>query len=192
MIDPKLVMQLREQTGAGVLEAKRALEETGGDLVAAVEALRRSGALKAAKKAQRTTGEGLVHAYIHGNGKVGVLVEVLCETDFVARNPEFEALAHDVAMQIAATNPLYVKPEDVPAEVVAKEKEIYAEEAVGKPASVVDKIVTGKLAKWYSDVCLMKQAFIKDEDLTIEDLVKAKIAKLGENIQVRRFVRYSP
>lgn len=191
MIDNKLVMKLREQTGAGVLEAKRALTESGGDLARAVEFLRKSGALKAAKKAERTTGEGVVHAYIHGGGKVGVLVELLCETDFVARNPEFEALAHDLAMQIAATNPLYVRPEDVPTEVVAKEKEIYAEEAAGKSASVVEKIVAGKLEKWYSDVCLMKQPFIKDEDMTIEELVQSKISKLGENIQVRRFVRYA-
>lgn len=184
-------MQLREQTGAGVLEAKKALEQSGGDLPAAVDALRKSGALKAAKKAERTTGEGLVHAYIHGGGKVGVLVEVLCETDFVARNPEFEALAHDLAMQIAATNPVYVKPEDVPSDSVEKEKSIYAGEVVGKPANIVEKIVAGKLDKWYSNVCLMKQAFIKDEDLTIEDVVKSKISKLGENIQVRRFVRFA-
>lgn len=191
MIDPKLVMQLRQQTGAGVLESKRALEEASGDIAAAIEQLRKSGALKAAKKAERTVGEGLVHAYIHSGGKVGVLVEVLCETDFVARNPEFEALAHDVAMQIAATNPLYMKPEDVPEEVVAKEKEIYAQEVAGKPANVVEKIVAGKLEKWYAETCLLKQLFIKDEDLTMEELVQSKIAKLGENIQVRRFVRFA-
>lgn len=191
MVDSKTVMQLRAQTGAGVLEAKKALEETDGDIDRAIEQLRKSGALKAAKKAERETKEGLVHAYIHGGGKVGVLVEVLCETDFVARNPEFEALAHDLAMQVAATSPLYVRPEDVPGELVEKEKSIYVEEVVGKPANIVEKIVQGKLDKWYSDVCLMRQAFIKDEDLTIEDVVKAKIAKLGENIQVRRFVRYS-
>ncbi|MDP3763497.1 MAG: translation elongation factor Ts [bacterium] len=191
MVDSKTVMQLRAQTGAGVLEAKRALEETDGDIQKAIDQLRKSGALKAAKKSDRETKEGLVHSYIHGGGKVGVLVEVLCETDFVARNPTFEELAHDIAMQIAATNPLYVKPEDVPGEMVEKEKSIYAEETAGKPANIVEKIVQGKLDKWYSDVCLMKQAFIKDEDLTIEDVVNAKIAKLGENIQVRRFVRYS-
>ena len=191
MVDSKTVMQLRAQTGAGVLEAKKALEETGGDIAAAIDYLRKSGALKAAKKSDRATNEGVVHAYIHGGGKVGVLVEVLCETDFVARNPEFQELAHDIAMQIAATNPFYVKPEDVPAELVEKEKSIYVEEVVGKPANIVEKIVQGKLDKWYSDVCLMRQLFIKDEDLTIEDVVKAKIAKLGENIQVRRFVRYS-
>lgn len=191
MIDSKLVMQLREQTGAGVLEAKKALEETGGDLAKAIEYLRKSGTIKAAKKADRTTGEGLVHAYIHAGGRVGVLLELLCETDFVARNPEFEALAHDIALQIAATNPLYLKPEDIPAEVVEKEKSIYTEEVAGKPENVIEKIVEGKLQKWFSDVCLLKQAFIRDEEITIEDMIKAKISKLGENIQVRRFVRYS-
>lgn len=191
MVDSKLVMQLREQTGAGVLEAKKALEETGGDIEKAIEHLRKSGALKAAKKSDRATNEGLVHAYIHGGGRVGVLLEILCETDFVARNPEFAALAHDVALQIAATNPLYVKADDIPAETVEKEKSIYGEEMVGKPASIIEKIVEGKLGKWYSDVCLMNQSFIRDEDVTIEDMIKAKISKLGENIQVRRFVRYS-
>lgn len=191
MIDSKLVMQLREQTGAGVLEAKKALEETNGDIEKAIEHLRKSGALKAAKKSDRATNEGLVHSYIHGGGKVGVLVELLCETDFVARNPAFEELAHDIAMQIAATNPLYVKPEDISAETVEKEKSIYVEEVVGKPANIVEKIVQGKLDKWYSDICLLRQTFIKDEDMTIEDVVKAKISMLGENIQVRRFVRYS-
>lgn len=191
MIDSKLVMQLREQTGAGVLDAKRALEETGGDIAKAIEFLRKSGALKAAKKSDRATNEGMVHAYIHGGGRVGVLVELLCETDFVARNPEFAELAHEIAMQVAATNPLYVKPEDIADEVVEKEKSMYAQETVGKPANIAEKILTGKLEKWYAETCLMRQAFIKDENLTIEDVIKAKIAKLGENIQVRRFVRYS-
>ncbi len=191
MADAKLVMQLREQTGAGVLEAKKALEESGDNVEKAIEALRKSGAVKAAKKADRETHEGLVYSYIHGGGKVGVLLEVLCETDFVARNPEFKALAQDLAMQIAAMNPLYVSPENVPAEVVEKEKEVYREEMHGKPADIVEKIVTGKLEKWYSEVCLIKQPFIKDEDMTIEELVKSKIAKLGENIQIRRFVRFN-
>lgn len=191
MVDNKLVMQLRAQTGAGVLEAKRALEESDGNIEKAIEALRKSGAAKAAKKSDRATGEGLVHAYIHGGGKVGVLVEVLCETDFVARNPEFQGLAQELAMQIAAMDPLYVAPEDVPAEVAEKERAIYAKEVQGKPANIVEKIVAGKLDKWFSEVCLMKQPFIKDEDITIEDLVKAKIAKMGENIQVRRFTRYA-
>lgn len=191
MVDSKLVMELRNQTGAGVLEAKKALEETQGDIEKAIDYLRKSGALKAAKKSDRATNEGLIHSYIHGGGRVGVLLELLCETDFVARNPEFEALAHDVALQIAATNPLYVKSDEIPAEVVEKEKSIYGEEMAGKPASVIEKIVEGKVQKWFSDVCLMNQNFIRDEDITIEDMIKAKIAKLGENIQVRRFVRYS-
>ena len=191
MIDSKLVMQLREQTGAGVLDAKRALEETGGDISKAIDYLRKTGSLKAAKKSDRATNEGMVHAYIHGAGKVGVLVELLCETDFVARNPEFTELAHEIAMQIAATNPLYVKPEDIADEIVEKEKSMYAQETVGKPANIAEKILTGKLDKWYAEVCLMRQAFIKDEDFTIEDVIKAKIAKLGENIQVRRFVRFA-
>src|SRR3989338_6836012 len=143
MVDSKLVMQLREQTGAGVLEAKKALEETGGDIAKAIEFLRKSGALKAAKKSDRATNEGVVHAYIHGGGKVGVLLEVVCETDFVARNPVFEELAHDIAMQIAATNPLYVKSDDIPAETVEKEKSMYVEETVGKPANILETIVQG-------------------------------------------------
>src|SRR3989338_5798780 len=187
MVDSKLVMELRNQTGAGVLEAKKALEETQGDIEKAIDYLRKSGALKAAKKSDRATNEGLVHSYIHGGGRVGVLLELLCETDFVARNPEFETLAHDIALQIAATNPLYVKSDEIPAEVVEKEKSIYGEEMAGKPASVIEKIVEGKVQKWFSDVCLMNQNFIRDEDITIEDMIKAKIPKLGENIQVRRF-----
>lgn len=191
MIDNKLIMELRARTGAGVLEAKKALEEGGGEIDKAIEYLRKSGVIKAAKKSERATGQGMVHAYVHGGGKVGVLVEVLCETDFVARNPEFQELAHDLAMQIAATNPMYVKPGDVPVDVLEKEKAIYAQEAVGKPAAVVEKIIRGKLDKWYSEVCLLKQPFIKDEDQTIEGLVQSKIVKLGENIQVRRLARFS-
>lgn len=192
MVDSKLVMQLREQTGAGVLEAKKALEETGGDLEKAAEILRKKGAVKAAGKTERQTREGLVHAYVHSNNKVGALVEVLCETDFVARNTEFQELAHDIAMQVAASDPLYVKVEDVPPEVVEKEKEIWLEEIRGqeKPPSVIEKILQGKLEKWFEDVCLLKQPFIKDEDVTIEELISQKIAKIGENIQIKRFVRY--
>ena len=191
MIDSKLVMQLRQQTGAGVLDAKKALEDSQGDLEKAIVQLRKSGVLKAAKKSERETKEGLVHAYIHGGGRVGVLVELFCETDFVARNPEFQELAHDLAMQIAATNPLYAKPEDVPAEAVEKEKEIYRVEVVGKPAEIQEKILQGKLDKWYSEICLFKQSFIKDETQNIEAIMQSKIAKLGENIQLGRFIRYS-
>lgn len=190
MIDAKMVMQLRGQTGAGVNDARKALEEADGDLTKATEILRTSGTIKADKKTERTTGEGVIHAYTHGS-KLGVLVELLCETDFVARTPEFQELAHDIAMQIAATNPLYVKPEDIPAEVTEKEQSMYKEEATGKPENVIEKIIQGKMDKWFSEICLMKQPFIKDEDTVIETLIKNKIAKIGENIQVRRFVRFN-
>jgi elongation factor Ts len=191
--NPKLVVELREQTGAGVVECKNALDEAGGDLNQAVEILKKKGEIKAAKKlAERTTKEGLVHAYIHANGKVGSMVEVSCETDFVARNEEFQAMVHDIAMQVAATNPLYVKPEDVPEEVVAKEKEMYLEEIRGqeKPPAVVEKILQGKLEKYFEDVCLLKQPFVKDEDITIEEMINQKIAKIGEKIEVKKFVRF--
>ncbi|MDP3985597.1 MAG: translation elongation factor Ts [bacterium] len=192
-IDPKLVMTLREQTGAGMMDAKRALEESGGNLDAAADLLRKQGIAKAAKKAERATGEGLVHSYTHSNGKVGSMVEVLCETDFVARTEQFKNFVHDIAMQVAATNPLYVGPAEVPAEVIEKEKEMarHEFEGSGKPKEVVEKIIEGKLEKYYTDVCLLKQAFIKDEDVTIEEHMKNTIAKLGENIQIRRFARFS-
>lgn len=193
MVDPKTVMKLREQTGAGMMDAKRALKETGGDLGAAAELLRKQGIVKAEKKTERTTGEGLVHAYIHAGGKVGAMVLVLCETDFVARNEQFKEFVHDIAMQVAATNPLYVSPAAIPLEVLEKEKELarHEFEGSGKPASVIDRIVEGKLEKYFADVCLLKQPWIKDEDVTIEEHLKHTIAKLGENIQIRRFVRYS-
>lgn len=191
--NPKLVVELREQTGAGIVECKNALDEAGGDLNQAVEILKKKGEIKAAKKlAERTTKEGLVHAYIHANGKVGSMIEVSCETDFVARNEEFQAMVHDIAMQVAATNPLYVKPEDVPREVVSKEKEMYLEEIRGqeKPPAVVEKILQGKLEKYFEDVCLLKQPFVKDEDITIEEMINQKIAKIGEKIEVKKFVRF--
>jgi len=191
--NPKLVVELRQLSGAGVVECKNALDEAGGDLNKAVEILKKKGEIKAAKKiAERTTKEGLIHAYIHANGKVGSMVEVSCETDFVARNEEFQAMVHDIAMQVAATNPLYVKPEDVPEEVVAKEKEMYLEEIRGqeKPPAVVEKILQGKLEKYYEDVCLLKQPFVKDEDITIEEMINQKIAKIGEKIEVKKFVRF--
>jgi len=189
--DPKLVSQLRERTGAGIVECKNALDEAGGDIEKAIEVLRKKGEIKAAKKLnERTTKEGLIHAYIHANGKVGAMVEVSCETDFVARNEEFQAFVHDLAMQVAATNPLYVKSEDIPAEIVAKEKEMYLEEVQGKPPAVIEKILEGKLQKYYSEVCFLKQSFVKDEDITIEELINQKIAKIGEKIEVKRFVRF--
>ena len=193
MIDAKTVSELRAMTGAGIVDCKKALEEAGGDLAAAAELLRKKGIVKAASKSERHTSEGLVYAYIHGNGKVGAMVEVLCETDFVARTDGFKELCHELALQIAAMNPLYVSSADVPDEVVEKEKAIYAEEFAGssKPADVVAKIIEGKLSKWYSDVCLMHQAYIKDEDKTVEEMVKEAIAKTGENILVKRFTRYA-
>lgn len=192
MIDTKLIMELREKTGAGIVDAKKALEEAGGDIAAATDALRKKGIIKAAGKSDRATGEGQVHSYIHANGKVGALVEVLCETDFVARTPQFQEFVHDIAMQVAASRPLYVGQGDVPEDILAKEKALYADEiGTGKPVDIREKIVAGKLDKFLSEVCLLKQAFIKDEDITIEDHLKNTIAKLGENIQIRRFARFS-
>lgn len=193
MVDAKLVAELRAKTGAGIVECKKCLEEAGGDLEAAAELLRKRGVDKAAKKSSRATSEGLVYAYVHNTGKVGALVEVLCETDFVAKNEAFQELCHDIAMQIAAMNPLYVSKDDVPPEVLEKEKDIYAEEmqGSGKPTDVIEKIVEGKLGKYYADVCLLDQPFVKDEDKTIGELVTEKIATIGENIQVRRFCRYA-
>lgn len=193
MIDSKLILSLREMTGAGMVDAKKALDETGGDITKAAELLRKKGIVKASKKSDRQTSEGLIHAYIHSGGKIGVLVELSCETDFVARNEQFIELAHDIAMQIAANSPLYLSPEDVPAEVVAKEKEMMAAEMAssGKQPEMIQKALEGRLQKYFSDVCLLKQPFFKDEDLTIEELIKTTIAKIGENIQVKRFVRFS-
>jgi elongation factor Ts len=191
-VDAKLVKTLREMTGAGMLECKSALEEANGDLELAVEILRKKGVAKAAKKAGRETKEGLIHAYIHPGGRVGVLLELNCETDFVARNELFKELANEIALQIAAMKPQYVKREDVPREVVEKEGEIAREAAVaeGKPAHIAEKIAEGKLEKFYKEVCLYEQPYIKDDKKTIEELVKEYIAKIGENIQVRRFCRY--
>lgn len=192
-VDPKLIVQLREQTGAGIVECKNALDEGDGDILKAIEILRKKGEIKAAKKsAERETKEGLIHAYVHANGKVGALVEISCETDFVARNEEFREMVHDIAMQVAATNPLYVKPEEISEEVIAKEKEMYLEElqGSGKPPAVLEKIIEGKLQKYYAETCLAKQPFVKDEDITIEELVNQKIAKIGEKIEIKRFVRF--
>ncbi len=192
-INAQQVAQLRAQTGAGMMDAKSALEETFGDLEKAAALLRKKGMVKAAKKSDRETKEGLVHAYIHSNGKLGSLVEVLCETDFVARNEVFGEFCHELAIHISASDPLYLTREDVPEEVVVKEVAIYREALAtqAKPADVIEKIVEGKLNKWYADIVLMEQPFIKDDDKTIEEFVKEKIASLGENIQVKRFVRFS-
>ena len=192
-ISAQLVKQLRDMTGAGMMDCREALAETGGDLNKAVEELRKASAKIALKKQDRTTSEGLVEAYIHPSAKLGVMVKVVCETDFVARNPEFQALAHDIALQIAAMNPQYLKPEDVPAAVIAKEKEIYREQlsGEGKPAAVQEKIIECKLQKFYSEVCLYRQASIKDDKMTVEDMIVQTIAKIGENIKVTAFTRYT-
>ena len=190
-MDSSLIKRLRDMTGAGIVDVTKALEASGGDVEKAAVELRKKGIVKAAGKSERATREGQVHAYIHAGGKVGTLVEVLCETDFVARTPQFQEFVHDVAMQIAAANPLYVSPADVPPGVVAKEKEIAAADIHGKPASVVEKILAGRLDKFYSEVCLLQQPWIKDEDQTIEDVLKITMAKLGENIQIRRFSRFT-
>ncbi|EEP59983.1 translation elongation factor Ts [Sulfurihydrogenibium yellowstonense] len=191
-VDAKLVKTLREMTGAGMLECKSALEEANGDLELAVEILRKKGVAKAAKKAGRETKEGLIHAYIHAGGRIGVLLELNCETDFVARNELFKELANEIALQIAAMKPQYVKREDVPREVAEKEGEIAREAAIaeGKPPHIAEKIAEGKLEKFYKEVCLYEQPYIKDDKKTVEELIKEYIAKIGENIQVRRFCRY--
>lgn len=192
-IDTKMVTEVRAITGAGIVDCKKALEENNGDITKAVETLRKKGLVKAASKGSRATKEGLVHAYLHPNGKLGVLVEIQCETDFVARTEGFQTFVHDVAMQIAATNPLYLSPDQIPPEVVAKEREIAMEEFAGssKPAEVIAKIAEGKLAKYFEETCLLNQRFIKDEDQTIEAMLKNKIATTGENMKIVRFVRFN-
>ncbi|RMD50908.1 translation elongation factor Ts [Candidatus Parcubacteria bacterium] len=184
------VAKLRQMTGVGMMEAKKALQEADGDAEKALEILRKRGAAKAAKRADRQTSEGRVHCYTHGNGRIGVMVEVLCETDFVARNEVFIELCNDIAMHIAAMNPLYLSREDVPAEVIAKEKEIATEQNAGKPAEIIEKIVEGKMGKYFEEVCLLEQKFIKDEDLTIAQLLESKIASIGENLRINRFSRF--
>lgn len=186
------VAKLRAQTGAGMLDCKKALEETNGNFEAAVDALRQRGAAKAAKRADKVAAEGVVTSYIHGAGRIGVLVEVNCETDFVARTDSFRALATDLAMHIAAAAPRYLTSVEIPAEELERERNVYAEtlKAEGKSAEMIAKIVDGKLAKFYGEVCLMNQAFIKDEDKTIEKLLAEKTGEIGEKITIRRFVRY--
>ena len=193
MPDMNTISELRAMTGAGIVDCKKALDEAGGDVTKAAEILRKKGIAKAGSKGERATKEGLVESYIHGNGRVGVLVEVQCETDFVARTEQFKDFVHDVALQISATNPLYVSREQVPAEVIEKEKEIVMHEFDGssKPKEVIEKIAAGKLEKYYSEVCLLDQAFIKDEDKTVGELLNETIAKTGENIQLKRFARFA-
>ncbi|NBD36269.1 MAG: translation elongation factor Ts [Chloroflexi bacterium] len=186
------VKELREATGAGVLDCRNALEVTGGDFDKAVEHLREKGIAEAAKRMSREANEGLVVSYIHGEGRIGVLVEVNCETDFVARTDEFEQLVNNIAMQIAAMAPLYITREDVPEEVIEREKEIYRAQALeqGKPEHVIDRIVEGRLEKFYQQSCLMEQEFIRNDEITVEELLKNEISTIGENIVVRRFVRF--
>lgn len=189
-IDPKLVKQLREKTNAGIMDCKRALAESGGDLDKAEAALRTKGIASAGKKASRVTKEGIVASYIHLQGKVGVLVEVNCETDFVAKNENFREFVKDITLHIAAAHPFYVSREEVPAKLVESERAIYEAQVKGKPENVISKIVEGKLDKFYSTVCLVEQGFIKNPDQTVKELVATKIAELGENIVIRRFTRY--
>ena len=189
-IDPQLVKQLREKTNAGFMDCKRALEEAGSDLEKAETVLRTKGIASAGKKASRATKEGIVASYIHLQGKVGVLVEVNCETDFVAKNENFREFVKDITLHVAAAQPQYVSREEVPAKIIEAERAIYEAQVKGKPVNVVGKIVDGKLDKFYSTICLLEQGFIKNPDQTINDLVKSKIAELGENIVIRRFTRY--
>ncbi|MGI6678528.1 MAG: translation elongation factor Ts [Dehalobacterium sp.] len=192
MITAAMVKELRERTSAGMMDCKKALTETGGDMDKAIEYLREKGLASAAKKAGRIAAEGLVESYIHGGGRIGVLVEVNCETDFVAKNDDFRQLCKDIAMQVAAAKPEFIRREEIAEEIIAKEKEIIRAQALneGKPEKVVDKMVEGRIEKYYKEVCLLEQPFIKDPDMTVLDLINEKIAKIGENISVRRFARF--
>lgn len=190
-ISATMVNELRAKTGVGLMDCKRALVENNGDQVAAAEWLRKKGIASAVKKADRAAKEGIITSYIHLGGKVGVLIEVNCETDFVAKTDEFQSLAKDLCMQIAAASPLFVGRENAPAELLEKEKEIAAAQVVGKPAPAVEKIVEGKIDKWYGTVCLLEQPFVRDQNKTVKDHVAEAIARTGENIVVRRFVRYA-
>ena len=190
IISAQMVNELRSATGAGLLDCKKALTEANGNVDEATTILRKKGAASAAKKADRTTKEGLIESYIHVGGKVGVLIEVNCETDFVARNDDFKQLCKDLCLQIAAANPLYVSREQVPEGDVTKEREIAAAQVLGKPPAAVQKIVDGKLDKFYSTVCLIDQPFVKLPEKTVKEIVTEKITKIGENIQIRRFTRF--
>lgn len=191
-ITAQLVKDLREKTGLGMMDCKKALVESEGDLEKAVELLRKKGALKAAKREGRATTEGRIGSYIHTNGKIGVLVELRCESDFVAKTDQFAELLKDLCMHVAASAPQWLAPEDVPEDVIAKEKDIYMSQArdAGKPEKMLEKIAEGKLKKFYSDMCFVEQGFVKDPDKTVEALIKDKIAQLGENITIGRFVRF--
>ena len=192
-IDANTVKQLRDKTGAGMMDCKNALKESNGDLDGAIDYLRKSGAAKAEKKGSRATKEGLVYSYIHAGGRLGVMIEVNCETDFVAKTDGFVELSHNLAMQIAATNPISLDKDSVPDDIIAKEKEIYTEQAKssGKPDNIIEKMVEGKLSKFYQENCLMEQAYIKDSDKKISDLLTETIATLGENITISKFTRFA-
>ncbi|MCR4430541.1 MAG: translation elongation factor Ts [Tepidanaerobacteraceae bacterium] len=192
MITPEQVKELRERTGAGIMDCKKALAESSGDMEKAIIILREKGLAKAAKKTSRVAAEGIIDSYIHGNGRIGVLVEVNCETDFVARNDEFKSLVKDIAMQIAAANPRYISRGDVPDEVIRKEREILKTQAIneGKPEHIAEKIVDGRIEKFYEENCLLDQPFIRDPDKKVSQLIMEKIAIIGENITVSRFTRY--
>jgi elongation factor Ts len=189
-ISPELVRQLRDKTSAGMMDCKKALVEAKGDLAAAETILRKKGAASASKKAGREAKEGVIGSYIHVGDKVGVLVEINCETDFVARNESFRAFVKDVTLQVAAATPLFVKRDEVPESLLAVERDVASASVKGKPAAVVEKIISGKVDKYYSTVCLLEQTFVKDNTKTISDLLNAKIAELGENIVIRRFTRF--
>jgi len=191
-ITTEMIKELRKRTGAGILDCKKALEATSGDAEKAIVYLREKGLAKAAKKAGRQTNEGIIEPYVHTGGRVASLVELNCETDFVARTPEFKQLAHDLAMQVVAANPQYLNTDDVPQDVLDQESAIYMAEYrdSGKPEHILEKIVEGRLQKYYAEVCLLKQPFVKENTLTIEQLIQGAIAKLGENITLHRFVRY--
>jgi elongation factor Ts len=191
-ITAALVNELRQKTGAGMMDCKKALEESAGDLEKAVEVLRKKGLSAAAKKAGRIATEGAIGSYIHMGGKIGVLLEINCETDFVSQNDIFQGLVKDISLHIAANKPQYVLPEEIPADVLAKEKEIARDQALqsGKPAAVAEKIVEGKILKYYDEVCLMNQAYLKDPEKKVSTIIQEMVAKIGENIKVRRFVRW--
>jgi elongation factor Ts len=191
-ISAAMVKELREKTGAGIMDCKEALSECNGDISKAVDFLRKKGLATAAKRAGRATTEGIIESYIHMDSKLGVLVEISCETDFVAKNDDFKEFAKNIAMHIAATNPVSIRPEEVPEETIEKEKEIYRAQVLemGKPEQIVDKIVEGKLKKFFKESCLMNQDYVRDPNITIEDLLNEMVAKIGENITIKRFARF--
>jgi elongation factor Ts len=191
-ISVELVKDLRQRTGAGVIDCRTALQEAKGNMEAAIDYLRRKGLATAAKKAGRIATEGLVSSYIHAGGKMGVLVEINCETDFVAKTEDFQTFVKNIAMHIAAANPQYIRREEIPGEILEREKTIYRTQAQesGKPEKVIDKIVEGKMERYYSEVCLLEQTYVRDSDLTIKELADAMVAKIGENISIRRFARF--